>query len=281
MYNVFKSGLLMVAMFLIFIFFGAMLGGRGGATLFFIIALIINLVSYFFSHKIVIAMYRGVPADPVRYRRLYEILDDLSVRAGLPKPPALYIIPMEVPNAFATGRSPSNAVVAVTEGILARMNEQELAAVIAHELGHIKHWDMLVQTIIAAMASAIMWLANMAQWGAMFGGGDDDDRGGNIIVTILVSIVASIAAMLIQLAVSRSREYMADDFSAKLMGSGQPLSDALIRLHEGARQVPPGEIAPATSHMFIAPSGAGKTLMNLFSTHPSLEARLENLKKFA
>lgn len=281
MYNVFKSGLLMVAMFLIFIFFGALLGGKGGATLFFVIALVINLVSYLFSHKIVIAMYRGVPADPQRYRRLYEILDDLSARAGLPKPPALYIIPMEVPNAFATGRSPSNAVVAVTEGILARMNEQELAAVIAHELGHIKHWDMLVQTIVAAMASAIMWLANMAQWGAMFGGRDDDEGGGNLIVTILVSIVASIAAMLIQLAVSRSREYMADDFSAKLMGSGQPLSDALMRLHEGARQVPPGEIAPATSHMFIAPSGAGRTLMNLFSTHPSLEARLENLKKFS
>ncbi len=281
MYNVFKSGLLMVAMFLIFIFFGALLGGKGGATLFFIIALVINLVSYLFSHKIVIAMYRGVPADPQRYRRLYEILDDLSTRAGLPKPPALYIIPMEVPNAFATGRSPSTAVVAVTEGILARMNEQELAAVIAHELGHIKHWDMLVQTIVAAMASAIMWLANMAQWGAIFGGRDDDEGGGNLIVTILVSIVASIAAMIIQLAVSRSREYMADDFSAKLMGSGQPLSDALIRLHEGARQVPPGEIAPATAHMFIAPSGAGRTLMNLFSTHPSLEARLENLKKFA
>ncbi len=281
MYNVFKSGLLMVAMFLIFIFFGALLGGKGGATLFFVIALVINLVSYLFSHKIVIAMYRGVPADPQRYRRLYEILDDLSARAGLPKPPALYIIPMEVPNAFATGRSPSTAVVAVTEGILARMNEQELAAVIAHELGHIKHWDMLVQTIVAAMASAIMWLANMAQWGAMFGGRDDDEGGGNLIVTILVSIVASIAAMIIQLAVSRSREYMADDFSAKLMGSGQPLSDALIRLHEGARQVPPGEIAPATSHMFIAPSGAGRTLMNLFSTHPSLEARLENLKKFS
>jgi len=281
MYNVFKSGLLMVAMFLIFIFFGALLGGKGGATLFFIIALVINLVSYLFSHKIVIAMYRGVPADPQRYRRLYEILDDLSARAGLPKPPSLYIIPMEVPNAFATGRSPSTAVVAVTEGILARMNEQELAAVIAHELGHIKHWDMLVQTIVAAMASAIMWLANMAQWGAMFGGRDDDEGGGNLIVTILVSIVASIAAMLIQLAVSRSREYMADDFSAKLMGSGQPLSNALMRLHEGARQVPPGEIAPATSHMFIAPSGAGRTLMNLFSTHPSLEARLENLKKFA
>ncbi|HOW50691.1 MAG TPA: M48 family metalloprotease [bacterium] len=281
MYNVFKSGLLMVAMFLIFIFFGAMLGGRGGATLFFVIALVINLVSYLFSHKIVIAMYRGVPADPQRYRRLYEILDDLSARAGLPKPPALYIIPMEVPNAFATGRSPSNAVVAVTEGILARMNEQELAAVIAHELGHIKHWDMLVQTIVAAMASAIMWLANMAKWGAIFGGRDDDEGGGNLIVTILVSVVASIAAMLIQLAVSRSREYMADDFSAKLMGSGQPLSNALMRLHEGALQVAPGEIAPATSHMFISPSSLGRGFLGLFSTHPSLEARLENLKKFA
>lgn len=280
MYNVFKSGLLMVVMMLIFVFFGYLLGGPDGATMFFLIALAINLVSYLFSHKIVIAMYRGVPADPQRYRRLYEILDDLSSRAGLPKPPALYILPMEVPNAFATGRSPSTAVVAVTEGILARMNEQELAAVIAHELGHIKHWDMLVQTVVAAMAGAIMWLANIAKWGAIFGGRDDDDRGGNIFVVLIVSAVASLAAMIIQLAISRSREYMADDFSAQLMGSGQPLSNALIRLHEGARMVPAGEIAPATSHMFISPASVGRGFLNLFSTHPSLEARIENLKKF-
>ncbi|HSA32177.1 MAG TPA: M48 family metalloprotease [bacterium] len=280
MYNLFKSGLLLLVMTLLLVFFGYLLGGPDGATIFFVIALAMNLVSYLFSHKIVIAMYRGVPADPQRYRRLFEILDDLSARAGLPKPPALYILPMEVPNAFATGRSPSTAVVAVTEGILARMSEQELAAVIAHELGHIKHWDMLIQTVVAAMAGAIMWLSSIAKWGAIFGGRDDEEGGGNILVMLVIAILAPIAAMIVQMAISRSREYMADDFSAGLMGSGRPLSDALIRLHEGALRVPPGEIAPATSHMFISPASVGRGFLNLFSTHPSLEARIENLKKF-
>ncbi len=280
MYNVFKSGLLMIAMFAFFIFFGYLLGGPDMATTFFFIALALNFISYFFAHKIVIAMYRAVPADPQRYRRLYEILDDLSARAGLPHPPALYIVPIAAPNAFATGRSPSTAVVAVTEGLLARMGEQEIAAVIAHELGHIKHWDMLVQTIVAAMAGAIMWLANIAKWGAILGGRDDREGGGNLFVVLIVSILAPIAALLVQLAISRSREYMADDFSAKLMGSGAPLSNALIRLHQDARMIPT-EVSPATAHMFITPAGIGRGLLTLFSTHPSLEDRLENLRKFA
>jgi len=279
MYNVFKSGLLMIVMFALFLFFGYLLGGPDGATIFFFIALAINFVSYFFAHKIVIAMYRAVPADPQRYRRLYEILDDLSSRAELPQTPALYIVPMAAPNAFATGRSPRTAIVAVTEGLLARMNEQEIAAVIAHELGHIKHWDMLVQTIVAAMAGAIMWLADIAKWGAIFGGRDDDE-GGNFIWMLFVSIVAPLAALLVQLAISRSREYMADDFSAKLMGSGIPLANALIRLHTDARMMP-AEVTPATAHMFITPAGIGRGILTLFSTHPSLEDRLENLKKFA
>lgn len=277
MYNLFKSGFLILLMMAFMVLIGQAVGGSKGAMLFFFISAVMSFVSYFWSHKIVIMMYGAVKADPAQYAGLHAIVDELATRANLPKKPELYIVPMSMPNAFATGRSPSHAIVAVTEGLLSSLEVDEIKAVIAHEIGHIKHWDMLVSTIVAVMASAITMLL---QFAALFGGRDDEDS--NPVVMIAMWIFGSIAATLIQMAVSRSREYMADDFSAQLMESGKPLANALMRLHDvslsGARQQ--GEVSPATAHMFIFPAGTGTKLMNLFSTHPSLEKRLANLEKF-
>ncbi|MGI6393176.1 MAG: zinc metalloprotease HtpX [bacterium] len=277
MFNVFKSGILIILMTLLMIFIGGAVGGQNGAIVFFIISMVFNLFSYLFSDKIVIAMYRAKKADPNEFKELYSILEELSNRAVLPVIPELYIVPMNVPNAFATGRSPKKAVVAVTTGLLNSLDKDEIAAVIAHELGHIKNWDMLIQTIVASMASAVMWISYIARWGAILGGGRDDR--GNALGTLFVALIAPIAATLIQLGVSRSREYMADDFSKKLIGSGEPLVSALKSLHgESLHHRESEEISPATAHMFIFPSGL-KGFFSLFSTHPSLEKRIANLRK--
>ena len=280
MYNFFKSGMLIIVMTLLMIFIGGAVGGRDGALIFFAISMVFNVFSYLFSDKIVVAMYRAKRADPGQYRELYSMLEELSNRAQLPKIPDLYIVPMDVPNAFATGRSPKKAVVAVTTGLLNNLRKDEIAAVIAHEIGHIKNWDMLIQTIVASMASAIMWMGYVARWGAILGGGrSSDDRGGGALGILFVAIIAPLAATLVQLGVSRSREYMADDYSAKLMGSGEPLVNALMALHGESRYHQESEeISPATAHMFIFPSGLGG-VMKLFSTHPSLEDRIKNLRK--
>lgn len=280
MYNFFKSGMLIIVMTLLMIFIGGAVGGRDGALIFFAISMVFNVFSYLFSDKIVVAMYRAKRADPDQYRELYSMLEELSNRAQLPKIPDLYIVPMDVPNAFATGRSPKKAVVAVTTGLLNNLRKDEIAAVIAHEIGHIKNWDMLIQTIVASMASAIMWMGYVARWGAILGGGrSSDDRGGGALGILFVAIIAPLAATLVQLGVSRSREYMADDYSAKLMGSGEPLVNALMALHGESRYHQESEaISPATAHMFIFPSGLGG-VMKLFSTHPSLEDRIKNLRK--
>lgn len=280
MYNIFKSGILIILMTALMILVGGAIGGRDGAMLFFIISMGFNLLSYLYSDKLVIKMYRAQKADKVRFAKLHSILEELSNRAELPKVPELYIVPMDAPNAFATGRSPKKAVVAITTGLLNSMNEDEIAAVIAHELGHIKHWDMLVQTIVASMASAVMWLGYIARWGAIFGVGGDDDDDGGILGLIFAAIIAPIAATMVQLAVSRSREYMADDFSAKIMGSGRPLINALYSLHGQSQLRARGaEISPATAHMFIFPAAIGKGMIKLFSTHPSLEDRVANLER--
>ena len=280
MINIFKSGILIILMTALMILVGGAIGGREGAMLFFFISMGFNLLSYLYSDKLVIKIYRAQKADKTKFAKLYSILEELSNRAELPKVPDLYIVPMDAPNAFATGRSPKKAVVAVTTGLLNSMNEEEIAAVIAHELGHIKHWDMLIQTIVASMASAIMWLGYIARWGAIFGLGGDDDEEGGILGLLFAAIIAPIAATLVQLAVSRSREYMADDFSASIMGSGQPLINALYSLHgQSHRSMRGTEISPATAHMFIFPSAIGKGAMKLFSTHPSLEDRVANLER--
>ena len=281
MFNIFKSGMLIIIMTGLMILVGGAFGGRDGAMLFFVISMGFNLLSYLYSDKLVIKMYRAQKADKIRYAKLHSIIEELSNRAELPKVPDLYIVPLDAPNAFATGRSPKKAVVAVTTGLLNSMNEDEIAAVIAHELGHIKHWDMLISTIVASMASAIMWLGYIARWGAIFGlGGSDDDDGGGILGLLFAAIIAPLAATMVQLAVSRSREYMADDFSAQIMGSGKPLINALYSLHgQSQRRVKGNAISPATAHMFIFPSSLGKGMMKLFSTHPSLEDRVANLER--
>jgi len=280
MFNIFRSGMLIIAMTLLMILVGGAVGGRDGAFVFFFISMAFNLFSYLYSDKLVIAMYRAKKADREKYSELYSIIEELSLRAELPKTPELYIVPMDVPNAFATGRSPKKAVVAVTEGLINSMRKDEIVAVIAHELGHIKNWDMLIQTIVASMASAIMWMSFIARWGAILGGGGRGSRdNGGIFGLLFVMIIAPLAATLVQLSVSRSREYMADDFSAKLMGSGEPLANALLTLHGQSRFHRNEEsITPATAHMFIFPAGIGKGMGKLFSTHPSLEDRLKNLK---
>ena len=276
MYNLFKSGMLIILMTLLMIFIGGAVGG--GRSFDFLLFQWFLMFSYLFSDKIVIAMYRAKRADPSQYRELYSMLEDLSNRAELPKIPDLYIVPMDVPNAFATGRSPKKAVVAVTTGLLNTLRKDEIAAVIAHEIGHIKHWDMLVQTIVASMASAIMWMSYIARWGAIFGGGrnSDDDNGGRS--DFFLAIIAPLAATLVQPG-KESREYMADDYSAKIMGSGGPLVNFLMALHGESRYHRESEeISPTAAHMFIFPSAMGG-VMKLFSTHPSLEDRIKNLRK--
>jgi len=280
LYNLLKSGMLIILMTLLMIFIGGAFGGQNGAIVFFIISMVFNIFSYLFSHKIVIAMYRAKKADAVQYKELYSTLEELSNRAQLPKIPELYIVPMDVPNAFATGRSPSKAIVAVTTGLLSTLRKDEIAAVIAHELGHIKNWDMLISTIVASMASAIMWMSYIAKWGTIFGGGRSDDDNGGILGLLFMAIIAPLAATLVQMGVSRSREYLADDYSAKIMGTGEPLVNALLSLHGESRYHRETEsISPATAHMFIFPSGFGGGIMKLFSTHPSLEDRIKNLRK--
>ncbi len=279
MANFFKSAFLMTLMIGLLVVIGQLVGGTQGAVMFFVIGMVLNFGSFLFSDKIVIKMYRGYEPDYNRYAWLYDMIKELAERAEFPVTPKLYIVPMETPNAFATGRSPSRSAVAVTEGILQMLSKDELAGVIAHELGHIKHRDTLIATIAASIASAIMWITYFARITAIFG--DDDDSPVGLVGVILVSVFGSVAATIIQLAISRSREYLADDFSAKIIGNGRSLSNALLKLH-GYRpnRNSVNEISPATSHLFIAPSRFAKGLSSLFSTHPSLEERLENLSKF-
>lgn len=277
MFNFIKSGLLIIFMTLLMMFIGGLVGGRNGALLFFAVSMIFNFLSYFFSDKITLMAYRAKKANPEQFQWLYQIVEDLSNRAELPKIPDLYIIPMNIPNAFATGRSPKKAVVAVTTALLDDLSREEIAAVIAHELGHVKHWDILIQTIVASMASAIMWISYIARWGAIFGGRDDDNVG--ILQLFFIAILAPLAATLVQLGISRSREYLADDYSAKIIGSGEPLINALLVLNDESRILRTNnEISPSTAHMFIYPSTINGFLQ-IFSTHPSLENRIANLRR--
>ncbi len=283
MLNIIKSGLLIVLMSVFLVFVGSIVGGTDGALICFAISLVFNFFSYFFSDKIVLASYRAQPADPQQYAWLHEALAKLANAAELPVIPKLYIIPIAEPNAFATGRNPKHAVVAVTQGLLNALPHDEVAAVMAHELGHVKHYDILIQTIVAAMASAIMWLSTIARWGGGFilRGGNDRNNSG-VIGWLFVVILAPITAMLVQAAISRSREYMADDYSRKLMGSGEYLVNALSRI-SGAEEMIVEEqqgsaISPSTAHMFIY-SPKTNFLFKIFSTHPSLEERIDNLRK--
>ena len=256
---------------------GKVIGGTPGMIFALLIAGGVNFFSYWYSDKMVLKMYRAQPVSRQDAPELYSLVESLTAKADLPMP-TLYIIPQQAPNAFATGRNPENAVVAVTEGLLRYMNRDELAGVIAHELGHIKNRDMLIQTIAATMAGAIMMLASLARWSAIFGGlgGSDDDEGGGIIGLLAMSIIAPLAAMLIQMAISRSREYLADSTSAKITGNSEGLARALEKLGVYSKQIPM-QAEPATAHMFIANPLSGQNLTNLFSTHPPIEKRIARL----
>jgi heat shock protein HtpX len=245
----------------------------------FVFAVVMNFGSYWFSDKIVLRMYSASEVSESDAPELYASVRNLSLKAGLPMP-RVFIIPDETPNAFATGRNEKHAVVAVTQGILRILNREELEGVIAHELSHIKDRDILIGSIAATIAGAIMMLANMAQWAAIFGGGRSDDEeggGGGAIGLIVMAILAPIAATLIQMAISRSREYLADSEGAQVSGNPYGLASALEKL-SSASQVVPMHANPSTAHMFIVNPLTGRSLMNLFSTHPPIEERVARLR---
>jgi heat shock protein HtpX len=283
--NTFRTTILLAVLTALLIWIGDMLGGRQGAIIALLIAGGINFFSYWFSDKIVIKMYGGQEVTAQDDPELYGMVQDLTQRAGLPMP-KVYMLPQDTPNAFATGRNPEHAAVAVTDGIRRILNKRELAGVLGHELSHVKNRDILVSTIAATLAGAISYLAQMAQWAMIFGGNRDrDDEGGsNIFGLIVMMIVAPIAAMLIQMAVSRSREYGADEGGAKVTGDPLALASALRKLHMGAQNIPlhvNNATANATAHMFIVNPLTGRGLASLFSTHPPMEERIARLEAMA
>jgi heat shock protein HtpX len=275
--NTVKTALLLGALTGLLMLIGGLIGGRGGVYIAFIFALILNFGSYWFSDKIVLKMYKAQEVSESVAPELYSIVRNLALKAALPMP-RVYIIPEETANAFATGRNAQHAVVAVTEGIRRILNREELEGVIAHELSHIKNGDMLISSIAATIAGAIGVLATMAQWAAIFGGGssNDDDHGG-IIGLIAMAIFAPLAAAIIQLAISRSREYMADASGARITKNPYGLAAALEKLTK-ASQIIPMNANPSTAHLFIVNPLTRKSLMNLFSTHPPLEDRITRLR---
>jgi heat shock protein HtpX len=275
--NTLKTALLLGALTGLLMLIGGLIGGRGGVYIAFIFAVILNFGSYWFSDKIVLKMYSAQEVSESAAPELYNIVRNLAMKASLPMP-RVFIIPEETPNAFATGRNEQHAVVAVTEGIMRILNKEELEGVIAHELSHIKNKDMLISSIAATIAGAISMLATMAQWAAIFGGGrSDNDEGGGIIGLIAMAIFAPIAAMVIQMAISRSREYLADAGGAGITKNPYGLASALEKLTQ-ASQIIPMDAKPATAHLFIVNPLSGKAFMNLFSTHPPLEERIARLR---
>jgi heat shock protein HtpX len=269
MTNTLKTTALLAALSALLLFLGQAFGGSQGLVLAFVFAVGTNFVSYWFSDKIVLAMYRAQEVGAGH--PLYQMVARLAQRAGLPMP-RVYVIPDASPNAFATGRNPEHAAVAATEGILRTLDERELEGVIAHELAHVKHRDILISSVAATIAAAIMMLARFA----MFFGGSRDERGGNALTLLLMMIVAPIAAMLIQMAISRSREFAADAGAAAMVGSPHGLASALKKIDAISRRVPL-DANPATAHMFIVKPFSGGGLMSLFSTHPPTEARIAAL----
>jgi len=271
--NVMKTVMLMLLLTMLLVFGGAAIGGQSGMTIALMMAGVMNFVSYFFSDKIVLKMYRAKQVTESEAPVLYRIVRTLSQKAGMPMP-KVYIIPDDSPNAFATGRNPKHAAVAATEGIMRILSEDELAGVMAHELAHVKHRDILIGTIAATMAGAISYLGHMAFF---FGGRSDDDEGGSPVAGILMMILAPIAAMLIQMAISRSREYAADAGGAQLHGHPMALANALRKLHSASQAIPM-HATPATSHMMIVSPLTGGSFMKLFSTHPPVEERIARLQ---
>ena len=279
--NTFKTALLLTALTLFLLMMGQVFGGQRGLVLAFGLAVVMNFASYFFSDKIALAVYRAQPVTREQLPRAYEVVERLTQKMGIPMP-KMYVIPSESPNAFATGRNPTHASVAMTQGILDLLNDEELEGVLAHELGHVRNRDILISSVAATLAGAITMLARMGYWASLFGGmGDRDSRdrgsGGGGIVGLLMLILAPIAATLIQLAVSRSREYEADATGAKLTGNPYALASALKKLDAYSKRIPL-QASPSTAHLFIvAPMLGGMSFANLFSTHPPIAKRIERL----
>jgi len=276
--NQIKTTVLLAVMMAFFMIIGQLLGGRQGLIIAFFFAAGLNFFSYWYSDKIVLRMYRAREATPGQATELYGIVQNLAAKAGLPTP-KVYIIPQESPNAFATGRNPEHAVVAVTEGLLKIMDKDELAGVLGHELSHVKNRDILIGSIAATMAGAIMMLASIARWSAIFGFGGDDNEGMGIFGLIIMSILAPVAALLIQTAISRSREYQADASGAHLAGNNEGLAHALEKLGSYSNRQPVNA-NPSTAHMFIVNPLSGQKMMSLFSTHPPLNDRIARLRGF-
>ncbi len=279
--NTTKTVFLMAVMTVLLVFAGSLIGGKGGMMIAFVMALVMNVGSYWFSDKIVLRMYGGQELTQADAPELFQITRELAANGGLPMP-KVYLIRGDQPNAFATGRDPDHAAVAVTEGIMRLLSRDELRGVIAHELAHVKHRDILIGTIAATMAGAISMIANMAQWAMIFGGGrsSDDREGGSPIGGLVMMIVAPFAAMLIQMAISRSREFMADEGGAQMAGNPMSLANALRKLEARAHQIPM-DASPSTAHMFIVNPLSGGGIMKLFSTHPPMEERIARLEAMA
>jgi heat shock protein HtpX len=273
-----KTFLLMGLLTVLVVMVGNYFGGQGGMMMAFLFAIVMNFGSYWFSDKIVLRMYKAQQITREDYPDLFQLTEELAQRGGIPMP-KLYMIPSDQPNAFATGRNPEHAAVAVTEGITRMLSRDELRGVIGHELAHIKHRDILIGTIAATAAGAISMLANMAQWAMIFGGGSrsNDREGGNPIGAIVMMIVAPIAAMMIQMAISRSREFVADEGGAQMAGNPLSLAAALKKLDVRSKQIPM-HATPATAHMFIVNPLSGGGFAKLFSTHPPMEERVARLE---
>ncbi|MBU0575219.1 MAG: zinc metalloprotease HtpX [Proteobacteria bacterium] len=276
--NTIKTALLLGALTGLLMLIGGLFGGQQGVVIAFIFAMVMNFGSYWFSDKLVLRMYKARPVSESEAPELHAMVKNLALKASLPMP-HVYIIPGDAPNAFATGRDEHHAVVAVTEGILRILDRDELEGVISHELTHIKNRDMLIGSIAATLAGTIVMLAHMAQWAAIFGGAsrDDEEGGGGIIGLILMAVLAPIAAAIIQMAISRSREYLADAGGAKISGKPYDLAGALEKLSRASRAIPM-KANPSTAHMFIVNPLTRRSLMNLFSTHPPIEERIARLR---
>jgi heat shock protein HtpX len=272
----------MVVLTIILVALGSLIGGKNGAVIAFAVALAMNLISYWFSDRIVLAMYGAKEVSEAQAPELYSVVAALSQRASLPMP-RVYVIESDSPNAFATGRNPEHGVVAVTTGILRILGRQELEGVLAHELSHVKNRDILISTVAATLAGTITMLANWARWSLFFGGSrdSDDNGGGNIVSVIVFSMLAAFAAMLIQLAISRSREYLADEGGARLSGNPLFLANALRRLQAGVALNPMEDANPSTAHMFIVNPFSARGVLALFSTHPPMEERIRRLEEMA
>ena len=276
-----RTTLLLGALTGLILLFGQYMGGQGGLVIAFVFAIVMNFGSYWFSDRIVLRMYGAQEASEAQAPQLHRIVHNLTVRAGLPMP-KLYVIPSEGANAFATGRDPNHAAVAVTQGILRLMDERELTGVLAHELAHVKNRDILISSIAATLAGAIMMLANMAQWAAIFGMGrsDDDEDGGGMLGMLVMAFLAPLAAMIIQMAISRTREFAADRTGAAMSGDPLGLASALSKLGLAAERIPMNA-SPQTSHFFIVNPLRGQSVARFFSTHPPLEERIARLRAMA